>query len=823
MSIIFSIKKLFLTYKAIGLLGTFKKIIFFFKRQGGLSYQPIKIADSMCFNDENAAHFGYVSHDPLVSVIAVNFNGAEDLPDFLESLTKQSYRKFELIIVDNDSKDNSEEIVNKYKLSFPGEVIFVKAGKNLGFAEGNNVALEYAKGEFLALLNIDTRTHEDWLRELIESIRGDADAAVIAPKILFWSRFHDLEIKSDQKVILDLIALERSLLYKKFFIRGGIVNEGNLVSDDDMRIIISIPVQEEAIDIILSILSRPAKNVEIKTPTKTICRTSITKQVNININFSIDSVGHANFIINNAGSTADSKGMPCDRGFSEYDQGQYDNKCYLTYFCGCSALIRRAAIINRPIFVAEFFAYYEDSELSKWINLSGFKILYAPRSIVFHKHSATTSEGSPTWRYLVERSRLIFNHTRTGVDLMRSLTALKETYQDIVNRDLMNILADYDKSIINRLNTGEQLGISRKAIGIYNSYWNSYGGGESHALSIASELQQFAPVYLISETDFDIDALSKYFSIDLSRCRKLVLPKIDVRLTDRFYIFINSTFCSNLPSRAIYSLYLVSFPHRHASKAMIESYSFLFNSPYTESWAKKIWGIDISGEIIYPVRMIGSCIDRKNYFSVNKKKKIILSVGRFNPFGHSKNQLEIAKAYRSLVARMLDKNQWKLILAGSLDYDQPDHVAYYDSVKSCLNGLNVELIPNIDKDSLNLLYLEATIYVHATGMGYNKITEPECFEHFGITPLEAMQSGCIPVVFDTGGPADLIRDLDIGYTYSSAESLQFTLKKLIATDFDTLINECRTVHERGSNFVDVESSRPILIDPCIEYFKNCAT
>ncbi len=163
--------------------------------------------------------------------------------------------------------------------------------------------------------------------------------------------------------------------------------------------------------------------------------------------------------------------------FAENDQGQYDKKCYLPYFCGCAALIRRAAIIDREIFVPEFFAYYEDSELSRWITSSGFKILYAPRSIVFHRHSATSSEGSPTWRYLVERSQSVFTFTGVVEVLMKALTELRGRYKASVNPELMGILADYDQRLIQRLNAGEQLVKRRRAIGIYNSFWNTRGGG----------------------------------------------------------------------------------------------------------------------------------------------------------------------------------------------------------------------------------------------------------------------------------------------------------------------------------------------------------
>ena len=802
-------------YVLLGFWGASRKIIRFIQRRG-----LFKLLRKMMGRGYGGGWFGYTVHDPLVSVIGVNFNGAGHLPTFLESLHKQSYRNFEIILVDNGSSDNSEDIVNRYKAMFSHEVKLVKAGKNLGFAEGNNVALDFVRGECLALLNIDAQAHEDWLRELVEAIRDDGDVAIVASKILFWSRFQDLEICSDQKVVLDLATLGRSLRYAKFFVRTGVVHEGHVESTNGKKIVLSIPIQEEPIEIRLSPQATRTGCVEFRTPTKSICRVSLAQQVSVDLDFSIDGVGNAGFIVNNAGSIADDDGNPRDRGFAEYDRGQYDKKCYLPYFCGCAALIRRAAIIDRTLFVPEFFAYYEDSELSRWITSSKLKILYAPRSVVFHRHSATLTENSPTWRYLVQRSQAMFKYAGLVDVLLRELAAARARYAKAVEPELLSILENYDQTLIQRLKAGEQMIKRRKTIGIYNSYWNTRGGGERHALSIASDLQQLGPIELISESDFDLDFLGKYFAIDLSRCRKLILQKLSRGGTERFFVFINSTFCSNLISRAPHSWYLVSFPHRHASKKMLESYFFLFNSPYSERWARRYWGDNIRGKIIYPIRMLGSSIKGKPSLGKHEKKKIILSVGRFNPFGHSKNQLKIAKVYRSLVTELLDTNQWKLILAGSLDYDQPEHVAYFDSVKRCLTGLNSELLPNLEKDDLDKIFSDATIYVQATGMGYDREKEPEKFEHFGITPVEAVQSGCIPVVFDTGGPGDLVRSLGIGYCFSTVESLRSTLKQLIHTDFSVLIKECKIVQERGSSFVDAESCKPLPIEAFVKYFTN---
>jgi len=82
------------------------------------------------------------------------------------------------------------------------EIIYVPSSVNLGFAEGNNLAEKYSKGEFLALLNIDAKADEDWLRQLIESIRYDSSAAAVTSKILFWERFEDIYLSSTSAFLL---------------------------------------------------------------------------------------------------------------------------------------------------------------------------------------------------------------------------------------------------------------------------------------------------------------------------------------------------------------------------------------------------------------------------------------------------------------------------------------------------------------------------------------------------------------------------------------------------------------------------------------------
>ncbi len=123
------------------------------------------------------------SSAPRVSVVIVNWNGKHHLGECLGSLRTQTFRDFEIILVDNGSQDGSGEYVREY---FP-EVRLVALRKNCGFAGGNNAGIRVASGRYLALLNNDTRVDAEWLTNLLkEAETGPSDVGMWASKILSY-------------------------------------------------------------------------------------------------------------------------------------------------------------------------------------------------------------------------------------------------------------------------------------------------------------------------------------------------------------------------------------------------------------------------------------------------------------------------------------------------------------------------------------------------------------------------------------------------------------------------------------------------------------
>jgi GT2 family glycosyltransferase len=171
---------------------------------------------------------------PKVFVVVLNWNGWKDTIECLESLYGISYPNYEVVVVDNNSQDDSLARINAYargeiviKSSFfsnsnahslrvtelvreeaegvsgSGEeampehvyqsvnkhLVIIKNEQNFGYSEGNNIGMRYAlkaAADYILLLNNDTVVHKDFLTELVRVAEQDENIGAIGPKICFY-------------------------------------------------------------------------------------------------------------------------------------------------------------------------------------------------------------------------------------------------------------------------------------------------------------------------------------------------------------------------------------------------------------------------------------------------------------------------------------------------------------------------------------------------------------------------------------------------------------------------------------------------------------
>jgi glycosyltransferase involved in cell wall biosynthesis len=205
-----------------------------------------------------------------------------------------------------------------------------------------------------------------------------------------------------------------------------------------------------------------------------------------------------------------------------------------------------------------------------------------------------------------------------------------------------------------------------------------------------------------------------------------------------------------------------------AGLEFLDSYDrVLANSQYTQRWIERLWGRP--SDVLYPP--VGA-------MARGEKAPVILSVGRFflPGAGHNKKQLEMVTAFRGLVTRG-GAEGWEYHLVGGC---APEHRPYLEQIRTVADGLPVVLHPDASGAELRDLYGRASIFWHAAGLGENPERHPDRYEHFGITTVEAMSAGAVPVVIDAAGQVEIVEQGASGYRFAGLDDLVSHTERLIA-------------------------------------------
>ena len=195
---------------------------------------------------------------------------------------------------------------------------------------------------------------------------------------------------------------------------------------------------------------------------------------------------------------------------------------------------------------------------------------------------------------------------------------------------------------------------------------------------------------------------------------------------------------------------------------------FFSNSEYTKSFLDKRFFIKT--KVLYP--------PVKFYPKDFKKENIILHVGRFRvqnvKSGDYKKQKVMINVFKEMVNK--DLKNWRFVLAVSVN--TKDKTAF-DAMKKSAENFPIEFLVNKSNSELWEIYSKAKIYWHASGFGENLQKHPEFAEHFGISTVEAMGAGVVPVVINEGGQKEIVTDGKDGFLWNTITELQVKTKKLI--------------------------------------------
>ncbi|MCC0784424.1 glycosyltransferase family 2 protein [Clostridioides sp. ES-S-0108-01] len=128
----------------------------------------------------------------MIYIIIPNYNGCKYLRKCINSILKQSYNCFRIIVIDNNSNDDSYEWLKNYE-----NIIFKKLDRNYGFSVAVNEGIKLANSEYIVLLNNDTEVTHDWLKNLVKTINNDERIFSVSSKMVRYNNKNVIDDAGD--------------------------------------------------------------------------------------------------------------------------------------------------------------------------------------------------------------------------------------------------------------------------------------------------------------------------------------------------------------------------------------------------------------------------------------------------------------------------------------------------------------------------------------------------------------------------------------------------------------------------------------------------
>lgn len=313
-------------------------------------------------------------------------------------------------------------------------------------------------------------------------------------------------------------------------------------------------------------------------------------------------------------------------------------------------------------------------------------------------------------------------------------------------------------------------------VAVFSPYLETKGGGERYILTVAAiyaenhQTDLLLPTHLHTlDPEVFKNDISKRLGVDLKNVRFVHAPiGKGSKIIDRYFFLKRYDFLFAVTDGSIFLasskkniLHIQTPLEVHPAKSKwgkikLKSWGkVVYNSEFTKKYSQKNW--PIPSTVIYPPGLIDG-------IKPLKKKDIILSAGRFFGFLREKKHLLMIETFIKMF-REGSIDSWQLHLAGSAGEGD---LQYLEELKQAAAGYPVIFHPNIPFDDLAFLYGQAKIYWHAMGVGE---TDPTKMEHFGITTVEAMAAGCVPIVIRKGGQIEIVEEDSSGLFWESESEL----------------------------------------------------
>lgn len=303
------------------------------------------------------------------------------------------------------------------------------------------------------------------------------------------------------------------------------------------------------------------------------------------------------------------------------------------------------------------------------------------------------------------------------------------------------------------------MGTATKRALIHDPYWDSLGGGERYTSTF---------IELLLEQKWDVDIcwnkdvsseVKERFGIDISQakyCSELATEKYDLV----FWLSDGSLPLSKAKKTIVHLQYPFHNNGGRHLKNLIKSrfYTFIANSQFTKKFVDKEFLIN--SRVVYPPVQIEE-------FKPGSKFKQILYVARFSNLTQLKGHAVLIESFKKINSQI---PSWKFVLAGNTNVGiAPEDL---EKLKSLASGANIEFVFNPNLKDLKMLNSKSSIFWSASGYGVDENKNPEKVEHFGITLVEAMAAGAVPIVTNLGGYREIVNNGEDGYLWNALDELE---------------------------------------------------
>ena len=496
---------------------------------------------------------------------------------------------------------------------------------------------------------------------------------------------------------------------------------------------------------------------------------------------------YPNGLLQEAGALLDEEGVSVQIGkFQDPETPRFNRGRVVDYVSAAAVLLRKKTF--EKVLGFDFMyepAYYEDVDLCLKVGQLGLKTYYVPESCVVHHENATTADS---------KNSLLLNNI------------IAVNREQFVQRwgDYLKTGRHHDAMPTSTLVIREAIPGTKPTAAFFTPYNITPDDGEKFILATAEVLIHAGyQVWLVTPEKFSYLRITKIAGILGLNLQGLGITTLKVaEAMPRFDIFVALGDEVIAPVKALgkRNFYCCQFPFPCIQEEinrrrcwMTEYEAFIVYSDFVKNYVieqiRRYSLPDLAIHIVHPPVDVVP-VDLSN------SRSGIISVGRFFIGDHCKQQDSLIRAFRRLYESGVKS---ELHLVGTIHSD-PQHRDYFVECQRLSQGLPVYFYMDVSLNTLARLYASSSVYWHGSGFGVDTTLEPEKCEYFGVSVVEAMSAGVIPLVVNNGGPAIIVQDSWNGYCYDTEDRLIELTREILLQPEPELLEMRERARSRAGDF-----------------------